>query len=94
MGILPEDSAPEDGIFSKLKSMLGFGKKRPRALPDNPDDDDDDDDVMHRHKLPRVDLSLAPSSIDLVAEPDTATSTHEDATEFAGMPSDEVPTEY
>lgn len=91
MGILPDDSSADDGIFSRLKGMLGFGKKRPRALLDNPDDDDDNDDVAHRHKLPRVDPSLAPTSVDVVAEAEAAMRAHEDATRLDVIPADQVP---
>lgn len=93
MGILPDNSAVDDGIFSKLKGMLGFGKKRPRALLDNPDDDDDDDDVAHRHKLPRVDSSLIPQDVDAVAEAGQAMRAHEDATRLNVVPGDHVPTD-
>lgn len=94
MGILPDNSAVDDGIFSKLKGMLGFGKKRPRALPDNPDDDEyDDDDVAHRHKLPRVDSSLIPQDVDVVAEAGQAMRAHEDATRLNVVPADHVPTD-
>lgn len=93
MGILPDDSAADGGIISRLKGLLGFSRKRPRALLDNPDDDDDDDDVnvSHRHKLPRVDPSLAPPNVDVVAEADAATRAHEDATRLDVIPADQLP---
>lgn len=90
MGITPDDSTADDGVFSKLKGLLGFGKKRPRALLDNPDDDDDHG-VAHRHKLPRVEPSLAPSSVDVVAEAEAAMRAHEDATRLDVLPADQVP---
>lgn len=91
MGILPDNSDVDDGIFSKLKGMLGFGKKRPRALLDNPDDDDDD--VAHRHKLPRVESSLIPQDVDVAAEAGQAMRAHEDATRLNAIPADHVPTD-
>lgn len=93
MGVLPDNIAVDDGIFSRLKGLLGFGRKRPRALLDNPDDDDDDDDVAHRHKLPRVDPSDIPHDVDIVAEAEGAKRVHEDATRLNVIPADHVPTD-
>lgn len=93
MGVLPDNNAADNGIFSKLKGMLGFGTKRPRALLDNPDDDDDDDGVAHRHKLPRVDPSIIPRDVDIVAEAEGAKRVHEDATRLNVIHGDHVPTD-
>lgn len=91
MGIMPDDSTANDGVFSKLKGMLGFSRKRPRALLDNPDDDDDDDHVAHRHKLPRVDPSSVPPTGDVIAEAEAAMRAYEDATRLDVIPADQVP---
>lgn len=90
MGVVPDDSTTDGGLFSKLKGMLGFGNKRPRAVVDNPDDDDDDG-VVHRHKLPRVEPALIPPSVDVVAEAEAAMRAHEDATRLDVISADQVP---
>lgn len=90
MGILPEEEPANDGVFSRLGRMLGFGTKRPRALLDNPDDDENDG-LAPRHKLPRVDPSLIPPSVDVVAEAVATMKAYEETTKLDVIPVSQVP---
>lgn len=59
-------SASGGGVWSRVKSLGGLLSRKKRHAHDDDDDGDEDGD-LRAAKLPRIDASLIPQSIDVAS---------------------------